>query len=157
MRVLLTAVLLALVAFGQMGMPLLGWVCDRAGALRPVHGAAGAFVLGEAVANDVVQASFDGRKGVATPGAGEAGFGFNARGERVDEAEVAAVDAHAEGRTLVLERRAVRLEVPEEIERIDHLGEGWLAVRTANAIWAVRTDEGKEQIFRLPEAEAAQP
>ena len=154
MKVLL-ALFAALALSADVAMPLLGWVCDRAGAMRPVHGAAGAFVLGEALVSEVTSVDFDGKSGVAVLAGDEpTRFGFNANGDRTEELPAgASTEAHADGRTLVLERHSIRLELSEDIERIDRLGEGWLAVRTAGAIWAVRTEHGKEQVFRLPEAE----
>jgi hypothetical protein len=51
------------IAMAQIGPPRAGFIRDRAGALRPVHGVAGAFVLGEAVETGVLSAGFSGKLG----------------------------------------------------------------------------------------------
>jgi hypothetical protein len=45
--------------------PQAGFIRDGAGELRPVHGLAGSFVLGEPVASGVQSAAFSGRTGLA--------------------------------------------------------------------------------------------
>lgn len=98
MRTRLLVVLAAIGCFAQMSAPRIGFVRDVAGSLRPVHGVAGAFVLGEAIVKDVVSAASSGAYTIVKTEtevlvleggeiqsrqeapAAEAAFGFDAQG-----------------------------------------------------------------------------
>ena len=64
-RVSAFLLVLALTALSQVRPPRAGIVRDRAGALRPVYGVAGAFVLGDALETGVLSAGFSGATGFA--------------------------------------------------------------------------------------------
>ena len=49
----------------QVEIPCAGFIRDRAGVLRPVHGAAGSFVVGKAIVSDVLSAASFGPVGFA--------------------------------------------------------------------------------------------
>lgn len=49
------------IATAQVEAPRIGYIVDRAGALRPVNGVTGAFTLGPALAGDIVSAAFSGK------------------------------------------------------------------------------------------------
>lgn len=55
----------AMCCLAQISIPQIGFVRDPGGNLRPVHGVAGAFVLGEPVAEGVVSAGFSEHYGLA--------------------------------------------------------------------------------------------
>ncbi|HYO80550.1 MAG TPA: hypothetical protein VES20_04045 [Bryobacteraceae bacterium] len=150
---LLVVLTLAVSCLADVTHPLVGWICDRAGSLRPVYGTAGAFVLGEAVSHNISTASFNGTRGFALKGGTRFHFDREGRLEENESAAEQSVAARFNGSTLILESTAARIEFPQPIERIHAMGEGWLAVRTADAVYAVSTSEGTEQSYQLPEAE----
>jgi hypothetical protein len=53
--------LLGITANAQITPPLAGYVVDREGALRPVHGLAGAFTLGNSIEHGVISADYSGK------------------------------------------------------------------------------------------------
>jgi hypothetical protein len=57
-KLLVCFLLLATAALAQISEPRRGYVRDRNGAIRPVLGVTGSYVLGDAIASDVVSAGF---------------------------------------------------------------------------------------------------
>jgi hypothetical protein len=169
--------LLALVCAGQVSGPLIGYVRDGRGHLRPVYGVSGAFVVGESIRHEVVAASFSGVAGLAkTDGAllvyrggalaetldaprGSASFGFDAKGlpawvRFADETCLAWRNQKAEQGSCPASESIVLPalpDLPEVVETIERMGEGWLAVHSKHGIWALRTDP-EPKAYRLPEA-----
>lgn len=55
---------MAVICAAQVSAPLIGYVRTSANELRPVHGVAGAFLLGDPVQRDVLSAGFTSRTGL---------------------------------------------------------------------------------------------
>ena len=155
--------------------PLIGYVRDLRGDLRPVFGVSGAFVLGDPIEQGVLSASFsqsaglvkkekqllifrDGKpvRSIDAPEGG-AWFGFEPNGgpNWVRFANGSCLvwrsGAPETGPCPAAEEPAAG-DMPERVESVESMGADWLAVRTASGIWAVRI-RPERTVYRLPEAE----
>jgi hypothetical protein len=154
--------------------PVMGFIRDRAGALRPVHGVAGSFLLGEAIETGVLSASFSDRLGfaktesellvfengsvaarVAAPD-GPAIFTWKA-GDRLGQVlfSNSGECARWTGSRLVPiscetnPAATLPAGAPEPTEGIEQMSDGWLIIRADKGLYSVR----EETVYRLPEAE----
>jgi hypothetical protein len=84
---ILVAVASVLLAQSGITPPRVGYIRDEAGALRPVYGVTGSFVLGQPIARRVISAAFSGRLGLAKTAA--ALYAFNREGRRLGRLPVA--------------------------------------------------------------------
>jgi hypothetical protein len=157
------AFMLAACCAGQISPPLIGYVRTSGRELRPVYGVAGAFLTGEAIDRDVLSSSFSVRVGLvkkdhellvyreqtivrrhAVP-PGPARFGFTAAGEpdwvRYEDGSCALF------RDKSLQPDACPVE-SDGVAR-EHIGEGWFATHTTNAILLTRECTG--EVWTLPE------
>ncbi|MFB3778049.1 MAG: hypothetical protein ACE141_10575 [Bryobacteraceae bacterium] len=151
------AVFTGLLAQSGVAPPLAGFARDRAGALRPVYGMTGNFVLGAPIAQGVAAAIFDGQTGLAR--IQDAVYAFNSRGQLLgqipEEWEAPALPLTVEGDELVLRRDdggELRTKVEGEVLEIEQMGEGWFCVHQVDRRLAVRLLDGRLEISRLPEA-----
>lgn len=177
-RFALLLMCLAAGAAGQISLPRIGFVRDLAGALRPVTGVAGAFVLGEPVVEGVVAAASSGEYAVASTGAeivvvagrevlwrgaapesaAEAfGFGANGRPSWVRFANGSCLVWPGKGEPRMasfcpaVSRAKLTSRLPEGVEgEPQELAAGWLVLRSPGRLYVVRTGPG-EAIFELPE------
>lgn len=62
-------------------------------------------------------------------------------------------DATVEGDELVLRRNHIRLRVSGPVEAVEKISSDWLAVYTDTGILAIRTEDGRESVYLLPERE----
>jgi hypothetical protein len=129
-------------------------VRDLKGALRPVHGVSGAFVLGEALLLDIGAAAFRGSYGCAQTAAGllVVRDGKVAENASADECPLAQDEISIEDDEVVIFDTGVRLRVPERIESIEPVAEGWYAIRSQKTLFLLRSKTGNEAIYTLPEA-----
>ena len=165
--------LFSAVSAAQVSMPLIGYYRDRAGALRQVHGVAGAFVPGEVIQRDVISVAWSGTAGFAKTEtellvldangiskraeapAGPATFGFLPDGQPAwvrfadDSCRRFATDCPSEPRL----GRVFRVRLPEDVESYEQLGDGWTIARGKDTLYAVRNRDGSDQAYELPEAE----
>ena len=173
----LSLVLLALGCAAQISGPQIGFVRDLQGNLRQVFGVAGAFVTGDPIETGVLSASFSAsaglvkkdtelteyRKGevVARRDApeGPAACGFTASGEPdwvrfANDSCMRWKNGEAEPATdcPASEQPDLR-DAPEGAREPESMGAGWISVRTDAAVWAIRTEQGREAVYRLPEGE----
>ena len=172
LRIVLCCVV-AVACFAQVSTPLIGYYCDRGGALRPLHGVAGAFVPGPALETDAISAAWSGSAGFAKKERellllnadgiierleappGPATFGFLADGRRAwarfadgSCREFATPCPSANGG-----KPPLRLRLPETVETYEQLGDGWILVRGKDSLYAIRTHRDNDQAYELPEAE----
>lgn len=167
-----TALLLAAAGFAQISMPLIGYYRDRSGALRPVHGVAGAFSPGDVLQTDVLSVAWSGSEGFAkTDGelllldesgisrrlgapSGPASFGFLSNGKAgwVRFADGSCRSFGADCPSDLPSPPVLRLRLPQPVEEIEQLGEGWLLARGKDVIYAVRSRPDVDEAFELPEA-----
>jgi hypothetical protein len=182
MRAVLFALLMAGLAAGQISPPSIGYLRDRSGALRPLTGIAGVFILGEPVLDGVLSAGSSGRyAAVKTAGevilfdngtiierrevnSGPALFTFDRHG-RLSTVTISETDENIrwgngnplrapvriDADEVEISESGVRLRLPERCAEPEQIGDGWVAVRGASGIYAIRTLPGQEAVYRLPE------
>jgi len=152
--------MLAFLASAQISAPHIGLVRDRAQALRPLQGVAGAFVLGEPVLTGVVSAASAGRFTLAKTATEVVVID----GTEVVERREAPEGMASFGFDLHGKPSWVRFEINnlcetwgekkcsnEAIEAVpgEPVGDGWTSVRTQGGLYLMRG----EQKFQLPEVE----
>ena len=137
----------------QVGAPLAGLVRTAAGTVRPVHGVAGSFILGEPLMEGVEALHFDGSGGWARSGGEVLILGRD--GEvlrRVQEQPAREEIAVIEGDELVLRASGRRLRLPFAVDRIERAGAEYLALSGSEGRLLARITHGREALFVLPEA-----
>jgi hypothetical protein len=152
MRFLVTAILLSTCAAGQISAPVIGYLRDLAGMLRPVSGIAGAFVLGEPVESGIIEARFLGTSGCAWTETGTIAF---RNGQRIDDSTTCPATSSAvriEGDEAVIEATGVRIRVPSPVSAVEQMADQWYVLRAAAALYAFHTRPGAETLYQLPEA-----
>lgn len=137
----------------EMSAPLIGYLRDSAGAVRPVHGVAGAFLLGDAVEQGATAARFSGRSGCIL----RDGQVLHLRdGHVVDTPAEScmeeALPVAVEGDEIVLLGTGVRLRTPVAVDSVERMGSEWYVLRSASRLFALRATRGREAIYELPEA-----
>jgi hypothetical protein len=152
MRSLVAILFLSTCAAGQISAPVIGYIRDLAGILRPVSGVAGAFVLGEPVESGVIEARFLGTSGCAWT---EAGVVALHRGRRTEQRATCPEPSSAvriEGDEVVIESTGARLRVPSGASAIEQMARHWYVLRAATALYALHAKPGSEALYQLPEA-----
>jgi hypothetical protein len=138
----------------EISAPLIGFVRDLKGALRPVHGVSGAFVLGEALRLEADTAAFRGASGCVRTAAGS----LTVRDGKVSdepwqpECSASQEEVALENGEVVILGTGVRLRLSESVESIEQVADGWFALRSAKTLFLLRTKTGAEAIYTLPEA-----
>jgi hypothetical protein len=133
---------------GQVSAPVIGYVRDLKGVVRAVEGVAGAFVLGEPIAEGISTAFFDGKSGCA----GTLEFRRGRFEESDRTCEPREMDVVVRNGEIVIGSSGVRLTAPAAIESVEQMGEGWFVLRARERLYAVRTAAGRECIYVLPES-----
>ena len=159
-RALLTvaAALGGLLAQSRIELPFAGYARDGAGALRPVYGMSGGLLVGKPIAQGVIAAIFDGSVGLARTR--DAVYGFDRDGRLLGQIPVEWEDpvlaiTH-DGDELVVRKpdgTELRTKVEGSVLAIEQMGEGWFCVHQADRRLAVRLQEDRLEISRLPEAD----
>jgi hypothetical protein len=152
MRFLVTAILLSTCAAGQISAPVIGYLRDLAGVLRPVSGVAGAFVLGEPIESGITEARFLGASGCAWTETGTIAFRDGQRTEDSTTCPAASSAVRIEGDEAVIEATGVRIRVPFPVSAVEQVADQWYALRGAAALYAIHTKPGAEALYQLPEA-----
>lgn len=174
MRPIVFFLLIAAAVPAQIGAPAaLGFIRDRAGALRPVHGVAGNFVLGDPLEIGVLAASFSGHLGFAKTVNALLIFEDGKLSRRIDAPDgtatfvweqpdqlshmrftntgdcVRPVDSRLETVACKADSEApLPADAPEAVGGIEQMSRDWRVVRTESGLFAVR----KETVYQLPEA-----
>jgi hypothetical protein len=165
-KLLVCILLLTASGFAQISAPRKGFVRDRAGALRPVLGVTGSFVLGEAIEHDIVSAGFGKTIGFAkkqneiirfrgsdivdrTPAPeGNALFFMGNKGEVIEIYFPTASELWRVSETGYVVSRNASQPMAKIVE---WLSDSLFAVRDSNALYAVRADAESEAL-QIPEA-----
>ena len=175
MRRTMPLLMIAAACLAEITGPLVGYFRDRRGDLRPLYGVSGAFVPGDPIEHDVVSSAFSGamglvkkeksllvfREGKVTASldapAGRATFGFDRRG-------LPAWVRFEGGACLVWRNDTpepapcppadlpIDPDLPEPVLSAESMSDGWLAVQTESAVWAVSTGPETRR-WRIPEAQ----
>lgn len=48
--------------------------------------------------------------------------------------------------------RNIRLQLPQSVDAVERINQGWFVLRTSAGLYAIRTDDGHEALYALPEA-----
>lgn len=152
----LAAGLGSLLAQSGIAPPLAGYIRDKAGDLRPVHGITGNLLVGRPVASGVIEAYFSGRFGVARTATGY--YLFGADGQLLGPLESVVqkplpetLSVEAEG--LVFRKTdgtELRSRMTGAVLGIEQMSEGWFHVRQEGRSLAVRVREDRLEVFQLP-------
>jgi hypothetical protein len=161
----------ALECQAEVSAPLIGYMRDRGGSLRALHGIAGAFVPGPVLESNVVAAAWSGTAGFAktdrellildatgiverrSAPAGPATFGFLPGGEPawVRFADGSCGELLGRCPSVREARPPLRCRVPDGVIGVEPLGEGWLLARADDKLYAIRTRPETDEIYELPE------
>jgi hypothetical protein len=154
MRFVLALIALCTLAAGQVSAPFVGLVRLNDSTVRPLHGVAGSFTLGEPLLAGVDALHFDGSDGWARCGDEVLKLDRAGRvlaGEPVDETGSVDEVAYIDGNELVIRRSGARLLLPFAVDRLERAGADYVALSGAEGRLLARLTEGREALFAMPE------